>query len=58
MKTTLAEFQQLACLTLGQHGVTDAAACAHVVVQAEACGLETHGVLSVTAPGTTICPYL
>lgn len=46
MNTTLAELQQFAYLALRQHGVTDAAAaaCARVVVQAEACGLETHGV--------------
>ena len=46
MNTTLAELQQLAFQALRQHGVTDAAAtaCARVVVQAEACGLETHGV--------------
>jgi (2R)-3-sulfolactate dehydrogenase (NADP+) len=46
MTTTLAELQQLAYQALRQHGVTDAAAaaCARVLVQADACGLETHGV--------------
>ncbi|WP_397385830.1 Ldh family oxidoreductase [Prosthecobacter sp.] len=46
MKTPLAELERLARQSLIQHGVSDAAAaaCARVLVQADACGLETHGV--------------
>ncbi len=42
----LPELERLACEALRQHGVTDAAAaaCARVLVQADACGIETHGV--------------
>lgn len=46
MKTALAELERLARKALVQHGVSDAAAaaCARVLVQADSCGLETHGV--------------
>ncbi len=46
MKMHLPELEQLARAALVQHGVTDtaAAACARVLVQADACGIETHGV--------------
>lgn len=46
MKTDLAELERLAHQSLCQHGVSEAAAaaCARVLVQADACGLETHGV--------------
>jgi (2R)-3-sulfolactate dehydrogenase (NADP+) len=46
MKVQWLELQRLAHAALKQHGVTDAAAaaCARVLVQADACGIETHGV--------------
>ena len=46
MKMRLPELERLACEVLKQHAVTDAgaAACARVLVQADACGIETHGV--------------
>ena len=46
MKIRLPELERLACEVLKQHAVTDAgaAACARVLVQADACGIETHGV--------------
>lgn len=42
----LAELERLAAEALRQHGVNAfaAAACARVLVQADACGLETHGI--------------
>ena len=46
MKMQWPELERLAHAVLTQHGVTDAAAaaCARVLVQADACGIETHGV--------------
>lgn len=46
MKMQLDELEVLARDALRQQGVTDAAAaaCARVLVQADACGIETHGV--------------
>ena len=46
MKMRLPELEHLAHAVLKQHGVADAAAaaCARVLVQADACGIETHGV--------------
>jgi len=46
MKMQWPELERLAHAVLKQHGVTDAAAaaCARVLVQADACGIETHGV--------------
>ena len=46
MKMQGSELERLAHAVLKQHGVTDAAAaaCARVLVQADACGIETHGV--------------
>jgi (2R)-3-sulfolactate dehydrogenase (NADP+) len=46
MKMQWPELERLAHAVLKQHGVTDAAAaaCARVLVQADACGVETHGV--------------
>ena len=46
MKMQWPELESLAHAVLTQHGVTDAAAaaCARVLVQADACGIETHGV--------------